>query len=107
MLDPLVKEKSPNELEFNVPFTQYLRPDGRKRRVEITVQGDQALGAKKILDNGLVFEIEELTTLEISMTLSNGEEDVCIRLCENGPPVMAALKELINDGVAWIESCEG
>lgn len=82
-----------------VGFTQYMMPNGRKVPVSITLEGPIELESKvqSILDAGLSFGIEMLTTGQISMTIediANGM-DADIRVCNNGPGVPEKVKELI------------
>ena len=79
-----------------IPFTQYLRPDGRKQPIEVEVFEETAAKAKVILDYGWAFEVEVLTTGQISMTVSDGEEDRAIELCANDPHINDTLKKLVD-----------
>jgi hypothetical protein len=76
---------------MTIEFTQYLRPNGRKRTVEIDRSLEvEALAAAFIAAGGW-YECEELTTGHASLTacfVVDGEsEDVVIELCMNGPAV--------------------
>jgi len=68
-----------------VPLTQYLRPDGRRRA--ITADVDIKLGPKvrAILDKGYRFTAEELSGLGVSLCIENDEEDLAVEVAENGP----------------------
>ena len=50
------------EFEMSIPFTQYLRPDGRKRAVEIDMSKEVEDLAKRFIAAGGRYECEELTT---------------------------------------------
>ncbi len=85
------------EDEYRIPFVQYMRPNGRR------VEGDScpvninlAPKVQDIRDNGWVFECEVLTTGQVSLTVSDGEEDVGIELSVNGPSVADAIERLVN-----------
>lgn len=97
MIDPL--EKKIGELELDIPFTQYLRPDGRTRQVIFSVNGPAAGLAKSIMDRGHRFEAEVLTTGEVSLTVTDPENedgaDLCIEISPNGPEVPTAVLKLI------------
>jgi len=103
MLDPLLDMVDPNNLRLVIPFTQYLRPDGRKRRIEMTVVGGVAEAADRILRHGWVFEVEELTTGDASLTVSDGEEDVATEVVPNGPEVPVAIERLVMAAASLIE----
>jgi len=82
---------------MTIPFTQYLRPDGRKRPMEVDRPSAVEAVAWNIIALGGRFEIEVLTTGEISMTVAFEEEDIAIEVCENGPPIMKAVDRLVFD----------
>jgi len=108
MIDPLVEIQNPDELKLSIPFTQYLKPDGRKRMMRFGVLGESAVAARKVLDAGLQFECEILTTDEVSLTVFDDEieEDIAIEVCPNGPDVDAAIVRLINAAVEYIADKE-
>lgn len=93
---------------MSIPFTQYLRPDGEKRSVEIDRPADIETMARQLIADGARFEIEELTTLEISMTCDVvGEEDFDVlahEVCQNGPPVLDAVDRLVRRAFAAANS---
>ena len=80
---------------MSIPFTQYLRPNGRTRDVTIDMPEDIEKKAQELLATGHHFDIEELTTGMVSMTCEKGDDIISIQVCENGPPVEDAVKELI------------
>lgn len=80
-----------------VPFTQYLRPNGRAVPVKIEVADDAALKARKIIDFGLEFECEVLSTGEVSLTITDPEDgDLDIEVVPNGPGMREAVERLID-----------
>lgn len=83
-----------------IPFTQFLRPHGEKRAIDISRPPRIEQLADALLDEGCHFDIEELTTGTISITCENDsldEEDVVLahELCANGPPVLDAVDKLL------------
>lgn len=80
-----------------VPFVQFLRPDGR--RINTEVDRDEAVAEKATVlrSRGCRFEIEELQTGVVSMTVERLDEVVSIRLADNGPEVLRAVDELVNE----------
>lgn len=82
----------------DIPFTQYMRPDGRKVEQFAPMPEGYEEKVKAILAAGLKFEAEVLTTGTVSLTISNGEEDIAIELSSNGPEVEKALIRLIDTG---------
>jgi len=86
-----------------VKFTQFLRPDGRRR--EITIARDDTIEAKaaELCAYGWNFEIEELTDGTIHMDCCSAEQQLANELCDNGPPVTAAVERLVHSAHAtWL-----
>ncbi len=87
---------------MEIAFTQFLMPDGRKRPMIIDRPDDIGEKARQLAVSGCRFEIEMLTTGQISMTVerdrSDGEVDVlACEICSNGPPVLIAVDKLISE----------
>ena len=79
-----------------IPFTQYMRPDGRAVPVSINVSPDVATKARAIIARGLVFECEVLSTGQVSMTITDPKEgDLDIRVRVNGPGIREAVEDLV------------
>jgi len=80
-----------------IPFTQYLRPDGRRRSVEIERPEDIERKALQIIQAGYVFECEHLTTGHASFTIADPVkgEDVAIEVVPSGPAVPDAVDRLV------------
>lgn len=78
-----------------VPFTQYLRPDGRKVSVSIERPENIATKAQSIIDRGLRFECEQLIDGSISLTISDDNGDIDIEVVPNGPEVPPAVDRLV------------
>ena len=90
-----------------IPFTQYVRPHGRKRPVEIDMPAPVEHLALQFIKAGGRYEIEELRTGQISMTAVHevvGEDaDIAIEICENGPDVPYAVEMLVRKAIAWLD----
>ena len=84
---------------MSIAFTQFLRPHGHTKRVTIDRPEDIEGKALDLRNDGLSFEIEELSTGEISMTIEDHEkeETVCLRVCANGPDVPVNVDEMVNE----------
>jgi hypothetical protein len=103
---------------MSIPFTQYLRPDGRKRPVLIERPAEIEALAKAIIDAGYRFEIEELTTGEASMEILKDVPDpdindsLAMEICPNGPTVGDVLgvpesvDKMIRDATAALEAAK-
>ncbi len=68
-----------------IPVTQYMRPHGKKVIISIERPKDIYSKAKEILNAGYLFEIEVLTTGQVSLTITDGEEDICFEVADNVP----------------------
>jgi hypothetical protein len=90
---------------MSIPFTQFLMPNGRQTPVEIDRPPEIEALAKRLLDAGCHFEIEMLTTGEVSMEVvwSQQEEPVASALCPNGPEVPVSVDQMIREAVKNLE----
>lgn len=81
-----------------IPFTQYMRPDGHRVPQFIDLDATTEEKSANLIAQGFRFEIEVLTTGEVSMTIVHDDYgcDVAIRVCPNGPQVPAKVAEMIN-----------
>jgi hypothetical protein len=80
-----------------IPFTQFLRPDGRRMDVSVERPPEVYALAMGLVANGYRFEIEELRDGTVSMDCSRPEDDgpVAMELCRNGPEVPDAVDRLV------------
>lgn len=79
----------------HIYFTQYLRPNGRKIIVAIDRPDPVVAKADHILRNGFRFEIEELITGQVHMSISDDNGDYSNHVCDNGPYVPAEVDTMI------------
>jgi len=80
---------------MSIPFTQYLRPDGRKAFVTIDMPAEVEAIASELIKNGYHFDIEELTTGAVSMTCEKYDDSISMEVCSNGPAVVECVEKLI------------
>jgi hypothetical protein len=83
---------------YEIPFTQYLRPDGRQRQAGFPAEGKTYVDAMAMMiRKGYRFEAEILTTDEVSLTVFDPgrEEDIAIEVVANGPDVIKAVARLV------------
>lgn len=86
-----------------IKFTQFLRPHGQKKPVFIERSPEVESKANQIVLASYRFEIEELTTGEVSMSITwfnpitMETEDVISELVPNGPEVPLAVDRLIKN----------
>jgi len=92
-----------------IPFTQFMRPDGRKHPVTIERPPDIETLAKAIMQAGCRFEIEVLQTGAVSMEIVTDVPDpdlrnvVAIEICPNGPQVPEAVDRLVKSAVSTLK----
>lgn len=111
-MDPLktiMARVLPSEFQWgpdDVPFVQFLRPDGRPRPVAITRDERTARHARMLRGAGWRFEIEELHDGTVSMTVE-GETGITAEttvlaheLVPNGPDVPATVDRLVETAYA-------
>ena len=84
-------------MKNDIPFTQYLRPNGRAVDIYFQAPDHVFLKAEQLIADGFKFEVEVLTTGEISLTVSDGEEDIAIELFPNGPGIEKHVEALVDE----------
>lgn len=89
------------EPEYRLGFTMYMPPNGGKSHVYTVVSGPEADMARALGRAGAEFDIEVLSTGEVSMTVEmereDGTEVFAIEICDNtDEAVPAAVTKLIN-----------
>lgn len=90
---------------MDISFTQFLRPHGKKKEVSFFIDPAYDERVKELLAAGFVFEVEQLTTGEVSLEVcmrcdrtADGEHDtLSMEICDNGPPVLVAVAKLVAD----------
>lgn len=91
---------------MSIPFTQYLRPNGERRPTEIDMPDEIEALAHKFIEAGGSFECEELTTGHVSLTavhmVDDEPQDIAIKVCANGPPVIDAVEYVVRQADKWL-----
>lgn len=89
-----------------IRFTQYLRPNGRKRITEIERTPEIVLLANKFIIAGGWFESEELTTGQVSLTacfmIDEEPQDIAFEIIPNGPGVPEAVDRLVHKAIKFL-----
>lgn len=82
---------------MSITFTQFLRPNGRQKKTSIDRPAQIENRAEDLKKAGYRLEIEELTTGQVHMTVSDPEEgiDIVRRICSNGPAVPRNVDSMI------------
>ena len=81
--------------KHEIPFTQYLLPNGRRVKVSIARPKEIYDKAMDIIKAGYRLEVERLSTGNISMTISDNDGDYDIEVIENCPEVPIAADRMI------------
>jgi hypothetical protein len=88
---------------MSILFTQYLRPDGRKRGVEIDMLQEVEDLAERFIAAGGRYECEELTPGHASLTavyeVDGEDQDIAIEVCSNGPEVPERVEKLVRRSI--------
>lgn len=79
----------------DIPFTQYLRPDGRRTAVTIDRPAEISDLAEQIIKAGFRFECEHLSTGHVSFTIAGEDDDADIEVVTNGPDVPVAIDRMV------------
>jgi hypothetical protein len=82
---------------MSIPFTQYILPNGRQQQIEIGMSPDVEEKAHELIKRGCHFDAEILTTGEVSFTCERCEDLLSQEICENGPPVIEAVRKLVEE----------
>lgn len=84
---------------MSIPFTQYMRPDGRPVHVTIDMPEEVEAVAQEFINYGGWFECEHLATGHASLTacwhMPDGDNDIAIRVVPNGPKVLEAVEDIV------------
>lgn len=86
-----------------IPFTQYLRPYGKKSQELFPIpegweEKDKQAARDLVLNEKVFFEAEILTTGKVAFYVQHKDipdEDWLIEICENGPPCLDAVLHLV------------
>jgi hypothetical protein len=86
-----------------IPFTQYLRPDGRERAVEVDMPLPIEHLAFTFIKAGGRYECEELRTGSVVFTAVYGDDDIAMEICQNGPDVPYAVEMIVRKSIAFLD----
>lgn len=81
-------------------------PHGRRVGVFIEMPEDTEEKAREIRAAGFNFEIEMLSTGEISMEIFRHKDETSLaaEICQNGPAVRVAVAKMVEDGFRELKS---
>ena len=86
-----------------IPFTQFLRPNARRRTISVMAAEDVEKKAHNLIARGCRFEAEVLSTgivhFSVEITKAGEDEVLANALCENGPVIEQTIEKLVEE--AW------
>lgn len=82
---------------MSIPFTQYLRPHGTPKSIQIEMDADTEEKATKLLASGCHFDAEVLMTGIVSLTCERGDDCLSHELCPNGKAVIEAVRKVVHN----------
>lgn len=85
---------------MSVPFVQYVRPHGSTRIVTIDLEPEIEAKAQEVLMMGWIFDVELVPPNLVCFNCMDGEDFVGVQICPNGPPVVKAVGDLIEEAFA-------
>lgn len=78
-----------------IPFTQFLKPNGKPCAQWIQRSPQVTSKARRIINAGYSLHVEELTTGEVSLTITDDHADHAVEVVPNGPAITDAVDRLI------------
>src|SRR5262245_45543780 len=105
------QNSSPSADTGAIQFTQFLRPDGRQRWTSIVRPMPVVEQAQKLAAVGCRFEIEQLMTGQVSMSVERMWDDeletLGMEIVDNGPEVPLAVDRMIGEAFSAAFSANG
>lgn len=93
---------------MSIPFTQYLRPDGRKKPISVEMPKEIEESAYRFIEAGGWYEAEVLEGGIVSLTAcfvteDDGPQDIAIELADNGPGIKESVAKLVYSSVEYVK----
>lgn len=94
-----------------IPFTQFLRPEGKPTLTYIDVPLEIELLAVRFIEEGGRFTSELLrdnvtVSLCAEFTIDGELQDIASTLAPNGPPVVEAVHQLVREAYVWLQKTQ-
>jgi len=101
---------------MTIEFTRYNLPNGRKTTEMITIDPETDALGNKLIESGITFSIEILTTGMVALYATNSSlpepeddfdtQEICY-ISQNGPEIIGKVKGMINEAAErWEEGKE-
>ena len=87
------------DIDHFIPYTRYVLPNGRKVHETLLVSAETFEKARELIESGLEFEAEILTTGQVSFTIVDPVEeiDVDILVAANDENLIGKIESLIQN----------
>jgi hypothetical protein len=93
-----------------IPFTQFLRPDGERRSTVIDMPPAVALLARRFIEEGGGYTSEVmrggLVSLCAEFTIEGERQDIVCMVAANGPGIEQAVEQLIRESYEFLQKYE-
>jgi len=90
-----------------IPFTQFLRPDGRRKDTWIDMPVEVELQARRFIEEGGSYTSEILPGNDVSLcaefTVDGERQDVVCIIVLNGPDVVAGVTRLVYESYEFLQ----
>lgn len=89
---------------MSIPFTQFILPNGERRPRTFNADREVEALADELIAAGYRFEVEVLRTGQVHLDCCGAalDEPLAMQICDNGPPVVAAVERVVRDAhAAW------
>jgi hypothetical protein len=85
-------------MTWQIPFTQYILPNGRQKQIEFTTDDEDVFSKSlQLLGAGYSFSVEVLTTGQVSACIVDDqeEEDAVVKICNNSEELTHNINAMI------------
>ena len=93
-----------------IPFTQFLRPNGERRQTFIDMPHRIALLARRFIEEGGTYTSEAMRGGMVSLcaefTLEGERQDIVCMVAQNGPGIERAVEQLIRESYEFLQKHE-
>jgi hypothetical protein len=93
-----------------IPFTQFLRPNGDRRQTFIDVPHKVALLAQRFIEEGGAYTSElvqaGIVSLCAEFTLDGERQDIVCLIAPNGPGIEQAVEKVVRESYEFLQNHE-
>jgi hypothetical protein len=93
-----------------IPFTQFLRPNGERRQTVIDVPHKVALLAQRFIEEGGSYTSEVVRPGQVSLcaefTIDGERQDIVCLIAPNGPGIEEAVEKVVRESYEFLQKHE-